>query len=241
MPDEHSLGEIPADWPVPGRAALAAAREAALDALEDTERAGHRLGRYYDPTGNFAGATFGTVIPNEPMQVTAADLFAVTLLSVRLRPAAARRVLDDEQHRDVLRRRLAAVPENTDLAEASAATLVDASALYDDVKRTLGSPGAANPDPWVTASKLCARKRPRLLPVRDSKVRKLLGIPRGSDYRHDWLIHRALMRDSKILRLLDDAKTNATTQGGIRLDVRDPSLRVLDVVLWMHAINPGQQ
>ncbi|WP_353962151.1 DUF6308 family protein [Micromonospora sp. NBC_00362] len=60
----------------------------------------HLLSRYYDPTGNFAGATYRTVLPNEPGQITAADLFAVTLLSVRLRPAAARRLLDDEHHRN---------------------------------------------------------------------------------------------------------------------------------------------
>ncbi|GAA4562762.1 hypothetical protein GCM10023176_05180 [Micromonospora coerulea] len=237
MPDEHSLGEVPAGWPVPNEVALAAAREAALEALQDVERAGRRLGRYYDPMGNFAGATFGTVAPNDPGQVTAADLFAVTLLSVRLRPAAARRVLDDERHRDAVQRRLAAVPEGADLAEADAATLEGASALYEDVKRALASPKTARSDPWVTASKLCARKRPRLLPVRDSKVRTLLGIPPGSDHQHDWLIHRELIRDSKILRLLGDAKTNATTQEDIRVDVQDPSLRVLDVVLWTHAIS----
>ncbi|MGK5441427.1 DUF6308 family protein [Micromonospora sp. URMC 105] len=237
MSDEHSLGEVPADWPIPGQATLTAARDAALDALKDTELAGRRLGRYYDPTGNFAGATYRTVLPNDPGQITAADLFAVTLLSVRLRPAAARRLLDDERHRDAVQRRLAAVPEDADLAEADAATLVDASALYEDVKRALASPRTAKSDPWVTASKLCARKRPSLLPVRDRKVRELLGIPPRSDHRHDWLIHRGLMRDSMTLGLLRDAKTNATTQDGIRADVRDPSLRVLDVVLWTHAIS----
>ncbi|MFF0468305.1 DUF6308 family protein [Micromonospora zamorensis] len=237
MSDEHSLGDVPAGWLVPDRAALAAAREAALDALQDVERAGRRLGRYYDPKGSFAGASFGTVTPNDPWQVTAADLFAVTLLSVRLRPAAARRVLDDERYREALQRRLAAVPENAELAEAEVPTLVDASALYGDIKRALASPRTVRSDPWVTASKLCARKRPSLLPVRDRKVRNLLGIPTGSDHQHDWLIHRELMRDSDILALLDDSTTNATTREGIRLYIQDPSLRVLDVVLWTHAIS----
>ncbi|SCE99172.1 hypothetical protein GA0070564_102479 [Micromonospora mirobrigensis] len=231
------MGETPAGWPVPDDAALAAAREAALGALTNTERTGRRLGRYYDPTGNFAGATYRTVTPNDPGQITAADLFAVTLLSVRLRAASARRVLDDELHRETVQRHLAAVPENADLAQADATTLVDASSLYEGVKRALASPRTAKSDPWVTASKLCARKRPSLLPVRDRKVRELLGIPPKSDHRHDWLIHRALMRDSMILNLLRDAKNNATTRDGIRVDVQDPSLRTLDVVLWTHAIN----
>ncbi|MET7863691.1 DUF6308 family protein [Micromonospora taraxaci] len=241
MPNERSLDGIPAGWPIPDEPALAKAREATLTALEDAELAGRRLGHYYDPTGKFAGATFRTVRPNDPGQITAADLFAVTLLSVRLRPAAARRVLHDEQHREAIRRRLAAVPENADLAGADTVTLDDASMLYEDVKQALGSPRSAKSDPWVTASKLCARKRPSLLPVRDTKVRELLGILPGSDHRHDWVIHRELMRDNEIHRLLNDATARATTRKGTRVDIQDPSLRVLDVVLWTHAINLGQR
>ncbi|WP_444947421.1 DUF6308 family protein [Micromonospora ureilytica] len=236
MRPEHSLGEIPADWPIPDQAALAAAHDAALDALKDTELAGRRLGRYYDPMGKFAGATYRTVLPNDPGQIAAADLFAVTLLSVRLRPAAVRRLLEDERHSDAVQRRLSAVPGDADLAEANAATLIDASALYEDVKRALASPKPAKSDPWVTASKLCARKRPSLLPVRDRKVRELLRIRPRSDHRRDWLIHRGLMRDSTIRRLLHDARSNATTEAGSRVDVRDSPLRVLDVALWTHAI-----
>ncbi|MFY1615888.1 DUF6308 family protein [Micromonospora sp. WMMD736] len=241
MTDERSLGEVPDGWPIPKQDALDAARAAALNALEDIERAGRRLARYYDPTGKFAGGTFLTVTPNDPGQITAADLFAVTLLSIQLRPAAARRVLHDEQHREAIRRRFAAVPENADLTGADAVTLNDASALYEDVKRALASPRSAKSDPWVTASKLCARKRPRLLPVRDKKVRELLGILPGSDHRHDWLIHRELMRDSEIHGLLNDARASATTREGTRVDIQDPSLRVLDVVLWTHAIHHGQR
>jgi len=39
---------------------------------------------------------------------------------------------------------------------------------YNRIKSTLGA------DPWVTTSKLCARKRPALFPVRDKPVRDLL-------------------------------------------------------------------
>ncbi|MFC8299500.1 DUF6308 family protein [Micromonospora orduensis] len=237
MTDELSLGEVPEGWPVPQGDALAAARGAALEALEDTERAGRRLARYYDPLGKFAGETFLTIAPNDPGQITAADLFAVTLLSIQLRPAAARRVLDDERHRDALHRSLAAVPDSACLADADAPTLARASALYDDVKRALARPGAAKSDPWVTASKLSARKRPRLIPVRDKKVRKLLGIPPGTDYRHDWLIHRGLMRDPTLLDRLREARDEATTSGGMQTSISDSSLRVLDVVLWTHAID----
>jgi hypothetical protein len=130
---------------------------------------------------------------------------------------------------------------NVNLAEADAATLGDASDLYEDVKRALASPRAAKSDPWVTASKLCARKRPHLLPVRDSKVRKLLGIPPGSDHRYDWLVHRELVRTSEILSLLDEATAKAATPAGVQIDIPDSSLRVLDVALWAHAINLGER
>lgn len=70
--------------------------------------------------------------------------------------------------------------------------------LYNRVKSTLGS------DPWVTASKLYARKRPALFPVRDKLVRDLLDLTRHTNYEVDWQIFRAIMADSDITSALRD-------------------------------------
>jgi hypothetical protein len=47
-------------------------------------------------------------------------------------------------------------------------------AVYSPVKQALGNPEVKRTNPWVTASKLCARKRPHLFPVREKVVCTLL-------------------------------------------------------------------
>jgi hypothetical protein len=239
MPDDPRTDATPSDWPNPDPRLVAKAHAAALAALEDTELAAQRLGRYYAPFGDYAGATFLTAAPNDTAEITAGDLFAVTLLNVRIRASAARRLLDDEQHRSALHRCLQAVPAEAELANAEWDTLRLACGLYEQVKRVLAKPEAARPDPWVTASKLCARKRPNLLPVRDTKVRALLGMGPSHGYRLQWLVYRELLRDVELMGLLGQATSGATTPGGALVTIIDPPLRIFDVALWMHAISLG--
>jgi hypothetical protein len=98
--------------------------------------------------------------------------------------------------------------------------------LYNRVKSTLGS------DPWVTASKLYARKRPALFPVRDKLVRDLLDLTRHTNYEVDWQIFRAIMADSDITSALRDLAEKAR-DGAVHLDTYP--LRWLDVFLWVDA------
>lgn len=225
-----------ADWPEFDPLVLAKARDAVLAAIKDSDRAARRLGSYYDPAGDYAGASFLTIAPNDPGQVTAADLFAMSLLNVKVGPSAARRLLDDEQHRTAICRCLEALSSTADLKEATASTLSQAGALYETVKQALKDPTAARPDPWVTASKLCGRKRPFLVPVRDRKVRELLGIEPPYDYRLDWQLYRELIRDNEIAGLVAAATSAAATHTGAPVGIADPTLRVLDVALWTHAV-----
>ncbi len=98
--------------------------------------------------------------------------------------------------------------------------------LYNRVRSTLGS------DPWVTASKLCSRKRPALFPVRDKLVRDLLDLTRHTNYEVDWQIFRAIMADSDITSALRDLAEKAR-DGALHLDTYP--LRWFDVFLWMDA------
>jgi hypothetical protein len=50
--------------------------------------------------------------------------------------------------------------------------------LYESVARCLRRAGAQRSNAWVTASKICARKRPNLFPVRDNVVLDLLAYRR---------------------------------------------------------------
>jgi hypothetical protein len=111
-----------------------------------------------------------------------------------------------------------------------------ARTLYLVVKQALREPRVRRSDPWVTASKLCARKRPRLLPVRDHAVRQMLGIRPPYDHRLDWKIYRELVRDDEIADLLLAATATARTPSGTPVQISDPPLRILDVALWTKAI-----
>lgn len=189
-----------------------------------------RLTEYYRSDGNYAGATFVEVSPVDAGQFTAADLFAITLLSVDAPgPRVARQILDPGATRSQLVGLLCS-PElagEVDLAETDNAELHAMEALYAAVKRTLGS------NPWVTAGKLCARKRPRLFPVRDALVCAALGLSRYRSYQIDWQVYRAAMRDPQILAALHAVHDQAAATPQVHPD--PVPLRWLDVVLWMQA------
>jgi len=88
----------------------------------------------------------------------------------------------------------------------------------------------------VTASILCARKRPYLFPVRDSVVRDFLGLTQYGNYQVDWQVFRAMLGDTTIVRACDTAVAAAYEEAGDRrLAVDRDRLRVLDAALWTYA------
>lgn len=122
---------------------------------------------YFNPDRPFAGTTFDVLGANPPGTFTLDDLLAVTLLDVRLRPAALRRILDTGELLDA---ELAAIPTGVDLWDAGADALGPATVLHG---RLDGIPGIGP----VIASKLLARKRPRLVPIHDEIVLQVLKPP----------------------------------------------------------------
>jgi Family of unknown function (DUF6308) len=158
---------------------FAQARTATLDAL--TGDAASRIAAYYDPNGYYAGDSFLTIDPNVPTKVTAADLFAVTLLNADIGAHAARRVLADAH----LVADLQAVPTDVHLEDADDGVLDAAGRFYERLRQLFVDLRAARSGPWVAPAKLTARKRPRLVPVRDGLVRGFLGMQRPYSYRRD--------------------------------------------------------
>lgn len=76
---------------------------------------------------------------------------------------------------------------------------------------------------WVTAGKLCARKRPALAPVYDRHIRDTVGGP-----QRWWAEVADLFADAETLGLLAAHQAAARDAGG---DVT--LLRALDIALWM--------
>ncbi len=219
-------------WPAPGPGELENALSAVRRRMDDDSAASLALARFYDPAGKYGGRTFLDLKPSDPSDITTADLLSVTMLDVAASPLGVRRLLacggpDDAKRRQVLAALqevstevdiTADLPKNVSAFEAAAV-------FYTQVKAALGK------NPWVVASKLCARKRPVLIPVRDRVVVRELGLA-NHDFRSDWLVFRYLLQDADVLRGLDQAASRATAEHGTDLS-RIPALRLLDTLIWM--------
>jgi hypothetical protein len=198
----------------------------------------HRLARFYDTDGDYAGASFAQLSPIDTNDITSTDLLATTLLSVRIKPGAVRRILGRGETRDTLLRKLRDLPD-CDLANARAPALTAMEALYGAVKQALSADTVKKPNAWVTASKLCARKRPDLFPVRDTEVCDYLGLTPWRNYQVDWQIFRSLIGDPDIFEAIDVMrKATVEASAGRRLQADRSRLRLLDAAIWTYATSP---
>jgi hypothetical protein len=150
---------------------------------------------------------------------TAEDLVAVTLLSVRVKGPAALRILDVRA--DALNGLLSQIPNDCELRDAPDAVIGPRSPA-EHLWSALRDAGAGP----VTTSKLLARKRPALLPVIDTVVKKVLGHPSSASF---WLTLRAELNnnDGRLYEHL--VKIRKEAQVGESISV----IRCFDVVVWM--------
>jgi hypothetical protein len=168
----------------------------------------------FDPSGRRAG---------DADRFTSDDLVALSLLSERVPGAAAHKLLVTET--DSFSGLLAEVGADRDLADQ--AVPVDAgdpgSRLYAAVR---GLPDIGR----TRASKLLARKRPRLFPIRDEVVETVL------ELRQDfWEPLRTALRAQD--GALDDRLRRLHAQAALPPEVS--RLRVLDVVAWAEGKKRG--
>ncbi len=154
---------------------------------------------------------------------TPADFIAVATLGVNLPVRAVLHVLEPTG-RNPYSRLLSQIPVDIELAEAEERQVAKDSPAWD-LWRSLRDVDGIGP---VGAGKLLARKRPRLLPVYDSVIKKVFERPSTdlsfwSDVRH------ALRADGRMLVAhLEDVRSLA----GIGEDIG--VLRVLDTAAWLH-------
>ncbi|WCE38830.1 DUF6308 family protein [Brevibacterium sp. BDJS002] len=194
-----------------------------------------RVRKYYDVDTNYAGATFAGLKPNAAGEITDTDLLAVTTLSVDIPVLAVRRILEDNAIQSKIHGALEALAACA-LEDTVAQSFPSMEAFYDLVKSLLAKADTKSSNPWVTASKIAARKRPDLFPVRDRVVCKLLGIHRHGDRAKDWVVYRELMRDEEVRSALSAAVAKAEAvedQREVNFDLEP--LRQLDVALWSAA------
>ena len=171
---------------------------------------GRAVAAYFREPG-FAGMTFTDLGRNPPGQIVADDLLAVALLDITWRPQVVRILLGSDGQR--LSAMLAAIPQDTDLWDAGDDTLARIDVLWDALTAIEGI-GTAS------ATKLLARKRPRLCPVSDSMVIKAVGVPGRT-----WDVLRCLLQDPAA-RARIEALRPAVAAGAT-------VLRILDVALWV--------
>ena len=165
--------------------------------------------------------------PEVAYQITAEDLLAVSMLSVPIVRYYALHVLDYRGRE--ISGLLAQIPPDVTLADDEAEHLIaqDGPAwelwqLLHDIKPRSQDRNRLGP---VAAGKLLARKRPHLIPVYDSHVKKVLGRPWNDQ---TW------WRDLRCLVTKDDALVSElravrTKAGAAHLSL----LRTFDIMCWM--------
>ncbi len=165
---------------------------------------------YFD-LPEFAGMTFSDLGVNPPGEIVADDLLAVALLDITWRPQVVRILLDS--HRRELSALLAEIPQDVDLWDASDDALRQIDLMWDVLTGIEGI-GTAS------ATKLLARKRPRLCPISDSLVIKAVDVPGRT-----WDVLRCLLRDPGARTDVEALRPAAAAGASL--------LRVLDVALWV--------
>lgn len=165
-----------------------------------------------DPRSPFAGTSFDSLGGNPPNAFTVDDLLAVTMLDVRVRPPAVRALLTT--HGDEFGGLLAAIGPDVDMWLADDATLAAAEKLGDRLDELPGIGPAI-------ASKMLARKRPRLVPIADSVVRRALHPPDGGF----WITLRGCLESDDLRDRIERLRPPFAT--GVSL------LRLLDAAIWM--------
>ncbi|WP_338752293.1 DUF6308 family protein [Janibacter alittae] len=182
----------------------------------------------------FTGAHFETLggewyEPANRNVMTAGDLAAVSCLSVKVPGAAAIRVLQG-QAKPISELLTAMPPIDATLWDVPESVVVDpeapASQLWHLLRRGRDGLGP------TTTSKLMARKRASLIPVFDTVVQEVLGLPSSANH---WATMRKLMQTEVDGRALHSRLAESARRVGV--DATVTPLRVFDVAVW-YGYNP---
>src|SRR5215469_13814930 len=160
---------------------------------------------------SFAGMTFSDLGQNPPGEIIADDLLAVSMLDITWRPQVVRVVL--VSHKQELSALLAAIPQDVDLWDASNEALTNIDLMWHALTSIDGI-GTAS------ATKLLARKRPRICPISDSLVIKAVDVPGRT-----WDVLRCLLQDPAARAEVESLRPDEAAGASL--------LWILDVALWV--------
>lgn len=186
------------------------AAAARLRAELATQGLGQAVAAYFGEP-EFAGMTFSDLGANPPDKIVADDLLAVSLLDITWRPQVVRVLL--QTRAVMLSKMLTGIPQDLDLWDASDEAMAGVDLLWDELTDIEGI-GTAS------ATKLLARKRPRLCPISDSLVIKAVDVPGRT-----WDVLRCLLQDADARAEVEALRPPAAAQASL--------LRILDVALWV--------
>lgn len=183
------------------------------------------LQRYFDggPRDQFTGRWFESFAEmGDPNRFGPSDVVAVEALSVEVRSeSAAKLIITEADHFNGL---LAQLDHNHDLWELPRKVVEPGSAAHE-LHAALSGKLLKKVGP-VTAGKLMAAKRPRLIPILDKEVARLLKPPK----RRFWVTMYDQLADPARRQII--AEVTATAPAHVSL------LRRIDVSLWMAATHP---
>jgi hypothetical protein len=170
--------------------------------------------------GRFEALAGGGDRPEAAVGIGADDLIAVEMLSVQVPGPVALALLEGALGREVATQ-LARIPLDVSIGFPDARELLAAGGPADIAWSLLEQPRDMG---WVTAGKLLARKRPRLVPVYDNVVRCAFGRPAKP---WAWLHARFADEGGVLAGRLVAAREAAGVEPSVS------PLRVLDVLVWM--------
>lgn len=171
------------------------------------------VSRYFNPQGRetFAGNFFHTLGANDPDRFGNDDLLSLNLLDESVTTPQIRELTSGKYDELLMN-----IDSNVDITYLDGDLYDHADQLYRALRRIHGF----GP---TRVSKLLARKRPKLLPIRDSIVNEQLHLS-GFSW---WRSLAATMRQDSVTELLDEVTPPTQEDAPSRL-------RVLDAAIWMH-------
>lgn len=189
-------------------------RKRILELLDDPDAAA-RVERYLDPTEPFPAFSFDTLGRRRPYDLTIDDLLALSLLDAPIDAMAYRRLMELGPEIGAALRKL---DPDLHLWQLRSQARRDAESLRGVVTSVLGVDD-------VTASKLLARKRPKLFPIIDERVVRFFG-GRTEDV---WSALGTALTDRELrARIDDELRPPGLDTSALSL------LRILDIAIWMH-------